>query len=91
MQVSLSKHDNRTALKIESGYRKGNLMGDADGYVMHFSTDAAAIKWASETGYVVVLDESDKIDSKEEYQKLLDRKCNLPEGCKIYAWGTPKV
>lgn len=91
MQVSLSTHDNRTVLMIESGYRKGNLMVDSHDKPLHFSTDAAAIEWASETGYVVIFDELSNLDSKAEYEKLLNSKCNLPEGCKIYAWGIPKV
>lgn len=44
MKVQLTTHNNRIALRILSGYRTGNLMGEPDGYIVHFSTEQAAVE-----------------------------------------------
>jgi hypothetical protein len=83
MNVSLSKHNNRTVLKIESGYRKGEIMESSEGKIQYFKNDQNAFDFAIKTGYFLVLEDSEKI-SKELYQNLLNSKCDLPENCKIY-------
>lgn len=84
--VSIQKHDNRTVLRIESGYRAGQLM-EINNCIMYFSSPEKASQWAKETGYTVfkAYDETVENQHNKDYQKLLNRKCSLPKGAVIYA------
>lgn len=79
--VSTQKYDNRTVLRIESGYRTGQLM-EVNGCIMFFQTPESATKWAKETGYTVfeAYDEVLEREHNNDYQKLLDR-TYITKGC----------
>lgn len=90
MNVSLSKHNNRTVLKIESGYRTGKIMESSEGKIQYFKDDKQAFDFAFQTGYTLVQEDADKI-SKQMYEKVLNSKCNLSGKCKIYALGKRNI
>jgi hypothetical protein len=92
MFVSIVKNNRMFALRIESGYRTGELVSnDLTDNPQYFQTAARARKFAETTGFAVV-DAYDEIDppqtTNEQYEALLDRaSLRIPKGAYIVALG----
>lgn len=84
--VSVSTHDNRVALKIESGEHAGEFVSTSLG-VQHFVDENVAILWASNTGYTVIkmVDENVIPEVTELTRTIGD--VTLPKGAYVVSRG----